>query len=87
MIQLRENRRFTATFVAIVTVFVWAIALVSAQLLSISDFATALSYLGIVTLAAWLAWVLLNRYLWRTRAFKTFLKIPDLSGRWEGWYF
>jgi hypothetical protein len=87
MIQLGENRRFTATFLAIVAVFVWATALLFARLLSISDFATALGYLGIVTVAAWLAWVLLNRYLWRKGAFRAFLKIPDLSGRWEGWYF
>ncbi len=85
MIQTRENRRFALLFSTIVAVLTWAVAITVVGLLNCADLGLALRYLGIATFAALGVSALLNRYLWRWPLFKRVLRIPDLSGRWEGW--
>ena len=86
MIQLSENRRLTAYFLGVVAVLVWSVVLILSRLLNVSDLPTALKHLGIASIVAYLASLLLYSYLWHRRPFRSLLGIPDFSGRWEGWY-
>ena len=87
MIQLRQNLRLTSSFLALVAILSWAICITLAGLLKTTELWAVVKYLGIATLACTIGAVFLNRYLWRWPPITTVLKIPDLSGRWEGWSF
>ena len=86
MNQLSENRRLSVWLVSIVTIIAWGTVLVVSGLIASEDIIKASKYLGLATLVALIfAWIW-NRYLWRIPIIRDFLRIPDLSGRWEGWY-
>jgi len=87
MVQALQNWRLTAWFVAIVAVLAWAVALLLVRILAPSDLVPAAKYLGVATVAGVLAALFLNNCLWRLSFIRGLLKIPDLSGRWEGWQF
>jgi len=87
MVQATENWRFIGFILALVAVLTWGVALTVVGVLSPSSLRLAMRYLTIATGAAGIAIWLLNRYVWRLWGFRQVLKIPDLSGRWEGWYY
>lgn len=84
MVQVREHPR-VGTFLVIVGAVAWGVAMILAGILSADDLRLSLRYLGTATATATVAYYLLHRYFWRWRMFRRALKIPDLSGRWEGW--
>jgi len=85
MSQLKENARVTTTFLAISAVLAWAVTITGANFLSPINLWHGLKYLSTATGVAGVAYFILNRYLWRLRWINALLKIPDFSGRWEGW--
>ncbi len=86
MLQIMENRKFTARFVAVVAALTGILYIALAQVLLDFQIPILLRFIGIVATTAWLVSFLLNRWLWRYKPFSCFLQIPDFSGRWEGWY-
>jgi hypothetical protein len=86
MMPLKETRKFTINFFGTIIVLVWLIALVLGGAFVLPELVPAFRALGTATLATYVVAVLLDRWLWRITPFKQILGIPDLSGRWEGWY-
>jgi len=85
VLQVRENRSFTVRFSVLVGGIAAVLLLVLRQIpldLGLSGVVTFLFKLG--TLAYFVS-LALNRRMWRWRIFSWFLRIPDFSGRWEGW--
>lgn len=85
MNQARENFRFSATIFAIAGIVAWGCALLLTGVLKLGDLAAGSRFLGLAALATSLLAYALNRRLWRKWPLKLLLRIPDISGRWEGW--
>lgn len=86
MLQLRENRSVTVRFVAIVAAATAFIAFAVQDIPIGLEIPVLLRFGGTVTIVAVIISALLNRWLWRIPPISWVLKIPNFSGRWEGWY-
>ena len=86
MVPVKESRKFTIYFYGSILVVVLLISLAMNGALDITDPWTTIKTASSALLAAYIISAVIGRWLWRWFPFKILLGIPDLAGRWEGWY-
>lgn len=86
MIPIKESRRFTIYFYGSVLASVLLVSLLLNGALTTVDPWTTLRMTSTALFVAYLLSILISRWLWRWFPLKLLLGIPDVSGRWEGWY-
>ncbi len=85
MIQLEENKNVAIKTIVTVTLLVWSLVLIFTGL-SLNELRPAFGYLFSVTMLVGLVSYCVRTWLWRLPPLSWFFQIPDISGRWEGWY-
>ena len=86
MIPIKENRRFTIYFYSTVAISVLILSLAINGALTKADAWTTVRMTSTALLVAYGLSELISRWAWRWFPFRMLLGVPDLSGRWEGWY-
>ena len=86
MAPIQEAKRFTIYFYGGIVVVVWFAVVASNSELAFPSLSIAFRGLTSGALVAYLFSIAMDKWLWRTPLLKKLFGIPDLSGRWEGWY-
>ncbi len=87
MQQTSEHVARLIRVVATATVLVWILTLLARKVIDSDEVFGALSTFGVVGLTVSVLLVLLQSPLWRHPPLRWIYRgVPDLSGRWEGWY-
>ena len=86
MAPIHEAKRFTIYFYGSIVVVVWLAVVASNGELALPSWSVAFRGLTSGALVAYLFSVSMDKWLWRAPFLQKLFGIPDLSGRWEGWY-
>lgn len=87
MLQLTHNWRVIAIIISLPALLFFGVSLYLNDTLYTHDWLPLARLLTFPITAGFLSLLLVNHVLWRYSPFRQILRIPDLNGRWEGWYF
>ena len=86
MVPVKQSLRFTIYFYGAIAVAVVLVSLLLNGALTLTDPWTTLRTTSTALLVAYLVSYVITRWWWRWFPFRALLAVPDLAGRWEGWY-
>ena len=87
MVPVRQSRKFTIYFFGTVIAASLLLVLVWNGAIKTADAWGTIRIVSGALLFAYVLSELINRWLWRWFPFKQLLGVPNIAGRWEGWYF
>ena len=86
MIKYEENNSLFIKIIVSTISIIWLIVLILIGFINFNELISALKYLSFITFLILVLFQIINRWWWKKPPFSWLLKIPDFSGRWEGWY-